>query len=129
MTFVLFRTIVPFFVSALLWGGSAVAASLGLVGNYGDANGCAFAKTKEYSEKEFVLLTPDDVSTAVTLCEFVQVLPHRGGSVIVTAQCGHEGDEEQTIAMLRIQKEPDGVDAYRIYDANGGEWGKVDRCT
>lgn len=114
--------------AALLCAGPVAAATLDITGTYGDPRGCEYAVKRDYSEQEYVLLTAEEVSTAMTLCSFVQIVPYTNGNMIVTVMCGHEGDEAQTLALMRIQKDPDGADNFRIFDADGTEWGKAERC-
>jgi hypothetical protein len=106
----------------------ADAAELDIAGNYGNEAGCRFAATKDMSSEDLLLLTPETVSTYATLCEFVQAVPARSGALIVTALCGHEGEIEESIDMLRIQKADEGEDAYRIFGQDGTLWGQVSRC-
>jgi hypothetical protein len=54
------------------------------------------------------------VTTHATQCSFVQIFP---------------AEAETTLELMRVQKSPDGVDAYVIFDQNGGKWGKVGRCS
>ena len=109
-------------------GGSAVAAELDIPGNYGDEAGCRFAKTNNYSEEDILLLTRQYVATQVTHCSFVQFFPAEADSQVAIVTCGHEGDEAITLGLMRVQKAPDGVDAYRVFDQDGSMWGEVRRC-
>lgn len=106
----------------------ASAAELDIPGNYGDEAGCRHAKTNDYSEEDMLLLTRRDVSTHVTLCSFAQIFPAEGDGQVVIVTCGHEGDEAITLGLMRVQKAPDGVDAYRVFDQDGSMWGEVRRC-
>jgi hypothetical protein len=108
--------------------GISSAAELDIPGNYGNEAGCRHAVTNDYSEEDMLLLTPRDVGTHVTLCSFVQIFPAEADSQVAIVACGHEGEAETTLGMMRVQKSPDGVDAYVIFDQNGTEWGKAGRC-
>ena len=106
----------------------AYSAELDIPGNYGDEAGCRFAKTNDYSEAEILLLTRQYVTTQVTQCSFVQIFPAEADSQVAIVTCGHEGDEATTLGLIRIQKSPDGMDAYLIFDEDRGTWGRVGRC-
>jgi hypothetical protein len=106
----------------------AVAAELDIAGNYGNEAGCRHARTNDYSEEDMLLLTPQYVTTQVTQCSFVQIFPAEADSQVAIVTCGHEGDEATTLGLMRVQKSPDGVDAYLIFDQDGGMWGKAGRC-
>jgi hypothetical protein len=123
-----FKRAAPLALALLSSVSTGLAAGLDISGNYGDERGCVFAKTQDYSEQDFVLLTSKDVSTAVTSCDFVQAVPHTNGNVIVTALCGHEGDGALTISLMRVEKDTEGADVYTVFDADGTPWGKVVPC-
>lgn len=108
--------------------GISFAAELDIPGNYGNEAGCRHAVTNDYSEEDMLLLTARDVGTHVTLCSFVQIFPAEADSQVAIVACAHEGEAETTLGMMRVQKSPDGVDAYVIFDQNGTEWGKAGRC-
>lgn len=109
--------------------GPAAAAELDIPGAYGNEAGCRYASTGNFEGDDLLLLTRREVSTFVTLCSFVQVLPAEADNHVITVMCGHEGEETTTLGMLRVQKSWDGVDAYLIFDDNGTMWGKVGRCS
>jgi hypothetical protein len=104
------------------------AAELDIPGNYGNEAGCRHARMNDYSEEDMLLLTRRDVGTHVTLCSFVQIFPAEADSHVAIVTCGHEGDEATTLGLMRVQKSPDGVDAYLIFDQDGTMWGKAGRC-
>ncbi|MEP9388738.1 hypothetical protein [Mesorhizobium sp. KR9-304] len=106
----------------------ATSAELDIAGDYGNEAGCRYAITNDYSEEDMLLLTPRDVGTHVTLCSFVQVYPAEADSQVMVVTCGHEGDETTTLGLMRVQKSPDGVDAYLVFDQDGTMWGKAGRC-
>lgn len=112
--------------------GIAAAASLDIAGAYGDEAGCAFASKPDYpGENDFSLLTPTEWRTAVTGCDFARVDLWKSGELqryIVTALCASEGEGEITIDLLRIEKSGDGTDSYVVFDANGNEIGRGNRC-
>lgn len=107
---------------------AAIAAELDIPGNYGDEAGCRFANTSNYSEEDILLLTRQYVTTQVTQCSFVQFFPAEADSQVAIVTCGHEGEGEATLGLMRVQKAPDGVDAYIVFDQDGSMWGEVRRC-
>lgn len=127
------RTVMNLFrvlLTALAWwlAFPAAGAELDISSNYGDEAGCRFARTNNYGEEEVLLLTRQYVTTQVTLCSFVQIFPAEADSQVAIVTCGHEGEGETTLSMMRVQKSPDGVDAYLIFDQDGTMWGKAGRC-
>ena len=123
-----FSRLAVFVASVVVVCTSVAAAELDIPGNYGNEAGCRHAKTNDYSEEDMLLLTPRDVGTHVTLCSFVQIFAAEADSQVAVVTCGHEGEGETTLGLMRVQKSPDGVDAYLIFDQDGGMWGKVGRC-
>lgn len=107
---------------------SGRSAELDISADYGDEAGCRFARTNNYSEEEILLLTRQHVTTQVTQCSFVQIFPAEADSQVAIVTCGHEGEAETTLGLMRVQKAPDGVDAYLIFDEDGSTWGRVGRC-
>ncbi len=110
-------------------GTGALAAELDIAGPYGNEKGCAYAKTGDFSGDDLLLLKREEVMTFVTLCSFVQIFPAEADSQVAIVTCGHEGEAETTLEMLRVQKSQDGMDAYLIFDETGTMWGKVGRCS
>lgn len=107
----------------------AFAVELDIPGDYGNEAGCRHAKTNDYSEDDMVLLTRKNVSTYVTMCSFVQIFPAEADSQVMIVTCGHEGEGETTLGLMRVQKSQDGMDAYLVFDEAGTLWGKVGRCS
>lgn len=105
----------------------ASAATLDISGKYGNAAGCKFMATSEIAE-DMVFLTADGWGTSATLCRFVQVVPAGDLTRVTTVICAHEGEETQTIDMLRLEKDQGGADAWTIYNSAGDNWGNVSRC-
>lgn len=112
---------------AFLMACAAHAATLDIQGTYGSPAGCKYAADGEYGDEEVSILDSEHYENFVTWCEFVQVLKARDGSNIVTMLCGHEGDEMQTIEMVRIVKTQEG-DAYSMFHASGEPWDSVALC-
>ncbi len=106
---------------------AASAATLGIEGTYGSPAGCKYAADGVYGDEDVSILDNEHYENFVTWCEFVQVLPARDGSRIVTLLCGHEGDAAQTIEQVRIVKATEG-DAYDLFSANGDPWASVAKC-
>lgn len=118
-------------IAALLpaLAGSVSAEALsGLSGTYGNASGCRYVATGNYVDDDMVILKPDEYQTHVTYCEFLEVHTARDGSQVVTALCGHEGDEAQTIDFMRFVKDASGKDAFAIFGAAGDPYGVVEPC-
>ena len=118
-------------IAAMLpaFAGSASAEALsGLAGTYGNANGCKYEATGNYIDEDMVILKADEYQTYVTLCEFLEVRVARDGSQVVTALCGHEGDEAQTIDFMRFVKDRSGRDAFAIFGQGGDPYGEVEPC-
>jgi hypothetical protein len=111
----------------LLCAGTAAAASLDIEGTYGSPAGCKYAADGVYGDEEVSILDAEHYENFVTWCEFVQVIPVRDGSSVVTMLCGHEGEEYQTIDMVRIARSAEG-DGYTIFHANGDAWDSVALC-
>ena len=106
----------------------ATAAELDIPGNYGNEAGCRHSATGNYDEDDMVLLTRREVMTYATGCSFVHLYPAEVDSHVAIVTYGHEGEQLITLGMMRVQKSPDGMDAYLIFDEDGGMWGKVERC-
>lgn len=111
-----------------LAGGASAEALSGVAGTYGNASGCKYAATGNYVDEDMVVLKADEYRTYATLCEFVDVRPARDGSQVATALCGHEGDEAQTIELMRFAKDPSGRDAFAIFGQGGDPYGEVEPC-
>lgn len=116
------------FVTLLASAGVATGATLDLPGNYGSPQGCKYLQDQSLWEEGVTVLTPTHYQDFVTWCDYVQVLQANDGSRIVTMLCGHEGEEEQTIDVVRVTK-VDGRDAYGIFHATGGRWAELAACT
>ncbi|WP_147448171.1 hypothetical protein [Mesorhizobium sp. YM1C-6-2] len=109
-------------------GVPAISAELDIPGNYGNEAGCRHAATGDFEGDDLLLLTRRDVSTYATLCSFVHLYPAEADSHVAVVTCGHEGEGYTTLGLMRVQKDPDGVDAYHIFDEDGATWGKAGRC-
>ncbi|MGE0503085.1 MAG: hypothetical protein AB7I79_19665 [Rhizobiaceae bacterium] len=114
-------------MAILACAGGSAAASLDIEGTYGSPAGCKYAADSVYGDETVTVLDAEHYENFVTYCEFVQILPARDGSHIVTMLCGHEGDEAQTIEQVRIAKAAEG-DAYNLFHASGEPWDSVTRC-
>lgn len=106
----------------------AVSAELDIPGKYGNEDGCRKAETGIAESDDILLLTPSDVSTYAIFCSFVQIYPSDGDGQVAIVTCGHEGEAEITLGLLRVQQSQDGEDAYLIFDETGTSWGKAGRC-
>ncbi|MBX3580505.1 MAG: hypothetical protein KF810_01225 [Rhizobiaceae bacterium] len=105
------------------------AAELDIPGDYGNEAGCNYAKTGDFAGDDLLLLKRKEVMTFVTSCSFVQIFPAEADSQVMIVTCGHEGEAETTLGLMRVQKSQDGMDAYLIFDETGTMWGKAGRCS
>ncbi|MBL8575808.1 MAG: hypothetical protein JNK47_01155 [Mesorhizobium sp.] len=121
---------VPGLAAALIaFSVPAFAVELDIPGDYGNEAGCRHARTNDYSEDDMVLLTRKNVSTYVTMCSFVQIFPAEANSQVMIVTCGHEGQGETTLGLMRVQKSENDMDGYLVFDEAGTLWGKVGRCS
>lgn len=103
------------------------AAEIDIGGNYGNEAGCKYLATNNYEGDDLVVLTPREVQTYATLCSFVTATTIDNGTIVTTVICGHEGEETQTLEMMRFTKHAE-ADRWGIFDQNGTSWGEVPRC-
>ena len=103
------------------------AATLPLDGSYGNRDGCAYAKSGEYTGSEdFLLLTADNVRSAVAFCEFKRIEKVEGDRTSVAMSCADEGEagnQDMRGAIVRT-----GIDSVRVDFEDGTEWGPMKRC-
>ena len=105
----------------------AAGATLDLPGDYGTPEGCRYLKDRTQWEEAVTALTRTEYKDFVAACEFLQVLPARDGSRIVTSLCQQELDV-MTIDIWRVVKSPD-RDAYSIYNQAGDRLvAELNRC-
>ena len=119
------RMLAALFLAIL--SGHAAAADLAITGNYGNPAGCRQAAAGGADSEDLLLLTPKQVGTYATLCEFLQLLPAGQFDLVATVICGHEGDETITLGMVRLRKE-EGRDAFTVFSEDGTSWGTAERC-
>lgn len=117
--------------SILVWASPAAAADdePWLVGTYGNAAGCAFAKGGDRNaDDSLTVLRADGFETYVMICDFLSV--QRGkGAVVATALCGHEGEDLLTASLVVIRDAWDPEDkTKRVTDADGNDWAEVAPC-
>lgn len=100
---------------------------LAIGGNYGSKEGCIYAKTGESSgADDFVLLTPDALTTSVFYCEFKKIIKKNGDAFTVSGSCQAEGEEngaDQTIDISRADKS-----SYRVHFDDGTKLGPLKKC-
>ncbi|WP_196257998.1 hypothetical protein [Pelagibacterium limicola] len=96
--------------------------------DYGNAAGCSFAVEGIAEADDVKLLTPQAYETYATYCEFASVSPLTNMGHAITAICAHEGEVELTVSLMRVVKSHERADGYDVYDADGLQWGAVDRC-
>lgn len=108
---------------------SAAAATLPIIGSYGNEAGCALARTDEYNPVEGVhLLTSSELSTAVMLCSFDSVTPAPNDRLRVAMTCAHEGSgpEDSTKGEAEISGSPSV--GYTVHFSDGTSWGPLQKC-
>lgn len=111
----------------------AFAASIDIGGPHGNAQGCEFAKDPgNFSGGDYMLLTPEEWKTPESACIFTDASApwEKFGNRIftVTAVCSGEGTDVSRTELLRIERDPEAEQTYRVFDAAGAEIGKADRC-
>ncbi len=116
-------------IIATLAGSPAIANDAPwLARPYGNEPGCAFGKGGTRDNESMQLLTAEGYEDYVTSCSFVQVLKGNGAYVI-TALCGHEGEDLITAEMLVIRPPTDGDGTkLMLTDANGNIRAEVEPC-
>lgn len=112
----------------LMLAAPALAGQLNILHDYGNAAGCRNLAAGDYGDDTMVYLTADGFSSYATGCEILEALRPRNDSYVVTAVCGHEGEEMMTVEMFRIQRPQDGADAFEIFTAAGDLWARVEPC-
>ena len=106
----------------------ALAQTLDIAGPYGNPDGCKFVKEGSVEGDQLLVLKPDGVQSYGTACQFVQVLPAKDGTKVVTGLCEAEGEEGVGVHMFAIRKSLNGPGALAIYDSEGSLWGEVKPC-
>jgi hypothetical protein len=117
-------------VLTLLLAATSVAAaqSLDITGPYGNADGCKFAKEGLAVSEDMLLLTPNEIRSYGTGCEFVEVLTAKDGSKVVTGICGYEGEDGIGTQSFVIGKGRKDVTGFVIYNSDGSVFGEVAPC-
>jgi hypothetical protein len=104
------------------------AASLPIEGEYGNKAGCLFAKTGESTgEEDFILLTPKEIRSAVSLCEIKSIDKTAGNKIGVTLSCADEG-EAGNIPLHADVIRAGGKNIYRVDFSDGTSWGPFKKC-
>ena len=75
------------------------------------------------------LLRPDGIEGYATACDFVQVLPAKDGSKVVTGLCHFEGEESLGAQSFVVAKSPTDPQAMIVYESDGETWGEVKPCS
>ncbi len=106
--------------------GSAVASQNFLDGAYGNKDGCAYAKTGDYTgSDDFFLLTDEGITTAASYCSFKGPVTKNGKSFAATVSCsaeGETGEADDSVDILRTGKD------YAIAFKGGTRWGPLKKC-
>lgn len=115
-------------LAALLSSPALAQATLDIVGPYGNALGCKVAKGEEKPSEDALVLWPDRFEAAERTCDFVQVLPAKGGIKVITALCeiGDEGDLGVSLFSLTPGKTD--PTTLTIRDEYGAPWDEVKPC-
>jgi hypothetical protein len=114
-------------VTMLLTAGAA-GAELALLGNYGNAEGCAYLKTNNIDSDELLYLTPKGLSSYGSGCDFVAVHADGYGNQLTQGICHSEG-EEMLNAQSHVITLPNEAGAVRIYTATGDIWAELEPCS
>lgn len=87
---------------------------------YGTTDGCAAVASGKYPDSDdWSVVTRKYLRQHESICEFVQTLPDRYGSLFVNAVCSGEGDTwPATFVILKGEDEG----ALRITDSNNNPW-------
>jgi hypothetical protein len=102
---------------------------LSIDGSYGNDLGCELARTGNYNPVDNVyLLTPNELTTSVTLCGFDAVEPALDGVLKVRMTCASEGSgpEDNTTEEAEITSDP--ATGYSVHFADGTSWGPLGKC-
>lgn len=105
--------------------GVSVAAPTFLDGAYGDAEGCAYARTGETSGADtFFLLNDEGITTATAYCQFEGTATKTAKGFSIRTQCDAEGDvgPKETVALDKSAKD------YTIRFKDGTTWGPLSQC-
>jgi len=106
---------------------AANAASLPIMGKYGDKSGCHYARTGDSDGADvFFLLTSEDVTSAASFCEVKSVGAPKGSDIPVVFACKAEGEDGATDSAALLK--PSGKNAYTIAFDDGSVWGPLKRC-
>ena len=114
-------------LASLALPGTLKADVLPLGGSFGTADGCLYARTGvPTNEDTLFLLTPNEVSTAVSVCQFRKVLASSARGYAVQAACSARDSGEQADIELDIQVSE--YDRITVKLAEGASWGPLGRC-
>jgi len=106
----------------------AAADTLPIKGNYGNKDGCAYARTGQSSgSDDFFLLTSEAITTAASYCEFKKILKAEGKTFTATVSCQEEGEEAETDDTVRLTFGPKGYTVGFPSDA-AIHWGPLALC-
>lgn len=124
-----FAVIAAACLNAALIAAPAVAQGLDIIkAPYGNENGCKVGRGEQVDGDDFLLLRPDGLDAYASSCEFVQSLPAKDGSRVLTGLCDEEGQEGKTVRMLSVRPSAGEASALAVYDEDGSLWGEVKPC-
>lgn len=104
----------------------AAAAGAAVEGAHGNAEGCAYLLSGQLSSDALLYLTPKEVGSYGTTCEFQRTLETTADSLVVDGLCHFEGEETTARMRLTLTRAADG--SYTIGFDDGNTWGPLPRC-
>ena len=102
------------------------AAGAAVEGAHGNAEGCAYLLSGQLSSDALLYLTPKEVGSYGTTCEFQRTLETTADSLVVDGLCHFEGEETTARMRLTLTRAADG--SYTIGFDDGNTWGPLPRC-
>ena len=113
-------------VAAAMLATAAEADTLPIKGNYGNKDGCSYAKSGESTGSDnFFLLTSEAITTAASVCTIKKLIKTDGKSFIAAVSCQAEDGESDDTA--RISYGPKGYTIGFTSDAST-KWGPLPPC-
>lgn len=105
----------------------AQAAGGPLDGNYGNKEGCIYARTGDSSgADDFFLLTKEALTTSVAACEIKKIGKTNGDATDVTFSCQAEGEDSGGDIAGKVIRT--GKDAVKVTMDDGSSYGPYKRC-
>ena len=110
------------------WVLSAAVALAGAAveGAHGNAEGCEYLRSGQFSSDALLYLTPTEVGSYATGCEFQRTIEATGDTLVVDGLCHVEGEETTATMRLTLSRAADG--SYTVGFEDGDTWGPLPRC-